>query len=398
MAQRRRGTVRDLRRDNRSALLRALYFSGPRSRQELAEATGLSQASVSNVTRELIRDGIVAEIGSVDSEVGRPRVLLQVNPEHGYVVGVDVGETRVQVELFDLAMTERAKAAFPLDPARHPAPEVVSRILAGIEAVLADGGVPHEAILGVGIGVPGVVQQRPEVVVDAQTFGWDRVPLERMLRAGTGLPLLIDNGANTMGQAELWFGAGRGAQNTVVGLIGSGVGAAIIAQGTADRGLPASAGEWGHTPVVVGGRTCRCGNVGCLEAYVGAEAMLARYAEAGGTVTAADQESALAAMILEAGTPGTVGALVVEETICYLGAAIGGLINLLNPERVILGGWAGLLLGETYLDAIREAARGHALRHPFATTSIELCTLGPDAVALGAATLPLELFLNSGGG
>ncbi|MFC7733855.1 hypothetical protein [Actinomadura keratinilytica] len=80
-----------LRRDDRSALLRALYFSGPRSRQELAEATGLSQASVGNVTRELIRDGIVAEIGSVDSEVGRPRVPLQVNPEHGYVVGVDVG-------------------------------------------------------------------------------------------------------------------------------------------------------------------------------------------------------------------------------------------------------------------------------------------------------------------
>lgn len=121
--------------------------------------------------------------------------------------------------------------------------------------------------------------------------------------------------------------------------------------------------------------------------------MLARYAEAGGTVNAADQESALAAVILEAGTPGTVGARIVEETICYLGAAIGGLVNLLNPERVILGGWAGLLLGETYLDAIREAARGHALRHPFATTSIELCTLGPDAVALGAAPLPLELFL-----
>ncbi|MBA9003314.1 ROK family transcriptional regulator [Thermomonospora cellulosilytica] len=394
MADRKRGTVRDLRRDNRAALLRALYFSGPRSRQELSEATGLSPASVSNVMRELLAEGIVAEVGSVDSDGGRPRVLLQVDPEYGYVVGVDVGETRVQVELFDLAMTERAKADFPLDPARHPADAVVSRILAGVDAVLADGGVPAEAVLGVGIGVPGVVQQRPEVIVDAQTFDWDRVPLERLLRAGTGLPLLVDNGANTMGRAELWFGSGRGVRNAVVGLIGSGVGAAIISHGTPDRGSTASAGEWGHTPVVVGGRRCRCGSLGCLEAYVGAEAVLERYTEAGGTITAADQESALAAVILEAGTPGTVGARIIDETVGYLGAAVGGLINLLNPERVILGGWAGLLLGEAYLDAIREAARRHALRHPFATTSIELCTLGPDAVALGAATLPLELFLN----
>jgi predicted NBD/HSP70 family sugar kinase len=274
MVERKRGTVRDLRRDNRAALLRALYFGGPQSRQELSAATGLSPASVSNVMRELLGEGIVAEVGSVDSAGGRPRVLLQVNHEYGYVIGVDVGETRVQVELFDLAMTERAKADFPLDPARHAADMVVARILAGIDAVLTDSGVPSEVIFGVGIGVPGVVRQRPEVIVDAQTFDWDRVPLERLLRAGTDLPLLIDNGANTMGQAELLFGSGRGTQNAVVGLIGSGVGAAIISQGTADRGSTASAGEWGHTPVVVGGRTCRCGNVGCLEAYLWEEGIV----------------------------------------------------------------------------------------------------------------------------
>ncbi|MCD0453416.1 ROK family transcriptional regulator [Actinocorallia sp. API 0066] len=392
MAERKRGTVRDLRRDNRSVLLRALYFGEPRSRQELSAETGLSPASVSNVVRDLMNEGIVVEVGSVDSDGGRPRVLLRVNPEYGQVIGVDVGETRVQVELFDLAMTERAKADYPLEHGHDPS-EVVPRILAGVEAVMADAGVDASSVLGVGIGVPGVVRQRPEVIVEAQTLGWYSVPLERLLRAGTELPLLIDNGANTMGRAELWFGSGRGARNAVIGLIGSGVGSAVISDGSPDRGSDASAGEWGHTPLIVDGRRCRCGNIGCLEAYVGAEAMLERYTEAGGPPLSGDQETALASLILEAACPDTVAALIVDETVCYLGASIGGLINLLNPERIILGGWAGLLLGDRYLDALRAAASRHTLHHLYNTTSIELCRLGPDAVALGAATLPLENFL-----
>jgi len=114
--ERRRWTVRDLRRDNRSVLLWSLYFDRPCSRQDLSEATGLSPASVSNVTRELIDEGVVAEAGSVDSDGGRPRTLLQIDSKYGYVIGVDVGETRVRVELFDLTMAERAKSTTPWIP------------------------------------------------------------------------------------------------------------------------------------------------------------------------------------------------------------------------------------------------------------------------------------------
>jgi len=223
MLARRRSTVRDLRRDNRSVLLSALYFDRPCSRLDLSEATGLSAASVSNVIRELIDEGIAAEAGSVDSDGGRPRVLLQINPDYGYVIGVDVGETRVQVELFDLEMTERAKADYPLDPRQHGPEVIVAAILSGLDAVMTGAGVTPSAVLGVGVGVPGIVEDGLELLVHGQPFGWESVPLKRLLRSGTHLPLYIDNGAKTMGQAELWFGAGRGARHAVVCLIGSGV-------------------------------------------------------------------------------------------------------------------------------------------------------------------------------
>ncbi|MGD0064103.1 MAG: ROK family transcriptional regulator [Streptosporangiaceae bacterium] len=393
MLDRTRGTIRDLRRDTRSALLRSLYFRQPQSRPELTEATGLSQASVSNLVRELLDEGVVIETGSVDSGGGRPRVLLAVNPRYGYVIGVDIGETRVQVQLFDLAMTERAQADYRLDPSCHDVGVVVEGVLTGLNAVLAESGVGSSAILGVGVGVPGIVEQGPELLVSGQTYGWEAVPLRRLLRAGTDLPLYVENCAKTMGQAELWFGAGQGATNAVVALIGSGVGACLISAGSIYRGATSSAGEWGHTTVVVGGRRCRCGSAGCLEAYVGAEAILERY---GRPMPVSGEESALAALIASADTS-ALAAAILEETAGYLGVGIASLINLLHPDRIILGGWAGLLLGGRLLPAIRDAAGRHALRHPFAATSIELGRLGPEALTLGAATLPVERFLRGPG-
>jgi predicted NBD/HSP70 family sugar kinase len=385
MRERRRWTVQDLRRDNRSALLSTLFFEQPCSRQELSAATGLSPASVSNVVRDLIDEGAVVEAGSVDSDGGRPRMLLQVN---GYVIGVDVGETRVRVELFDLTLTERAKTDYPLDPRQHRVGLIVEAILTGLEVVLATSGVSPAAVIGIGVGVPGIVENGPDGLVHGQTYGWESVPLGRLLRAGTSLPLHIDNDARTHGQAELWFGAGRGSQSAVVCLIGSGVGASISANGAALRGRTSSASEWGHTTVMVGGRPCRCGSLGCLEAYVGAEAILEQYR---GPLPAG-QEAALAALIGLAPVSAQA-AEILDRTALYLGGGIANLINLFNPERIILGGWAGLLLGAHMLPAIRTAARDRSLRHLFARTSIELGRLGPDAVALGAATLPIEAFL-----
>ncbi|WP_350274040.1 ROK family transcriptional regulator [Kribbella sp. HUAS MG21] len=388
----RRTTVRDMRRSNRSVILTCIYREGPLSRQELTVRTSLSAASVSNLVAELIAEGVVEEAGSVESEGGRPRVLLRVAQEFRYVAGAEVGETRVRVELFDLAMNVLARADHPIS---SPTPaEVVKHVLEGLSSVVAASGVRTERILGLGVAVSGVVEDN--AVVDAQTLGWDAVPLAAMLAEGTEIPVHVDNGANMLGQAEMWFGAGRGATDAVVALVGSGVGSALVAGGSSYRGARSSAGEWGHMTIEYGGRRCRCGALGCLEAYVGAEGVLDRYRLAGGSADG-DEEAAFVE-VLEAASSGVEpAATVVSDTIGYLAAGFANLVNLVNPERIVLGGWAGLLLGEQYLDELRAEVGKHALRRPYEQVSIVLCELGRDAVALGAATLPVVRLLRDGG-
>lgn len=441
-------TVRDLRRTNRATLLRHLYFEGPLSRQELGPVTRLSSATVSNVTSELLAEGALEEAGSVGSDGGRPRTLLRVAPGAGTLIGVDVGETRVRVELFDLALTERARVEYPLSDGGHDLPHVVRLIAEGLRVVrdVRDGqvgragqagradpassqgegaeddgtrppgplpsapgtlgatgppGTPSTPgpLLGVGIGVPGIVEPDPArgAMVHGQTIGWEAVPLETLLRQEAALPeeipIHVSNGAKTLGQAETWFGAGRGVGNAVVVLLGSGVGASVITNGSAYGTGSRGAGEWGHTTVRIRGRRCRCGASGCLEAYVGAAAVLERWREAGGAPEG-DEESALA-QLLAARDPAATAVL--DDTAEYLGAGIADLVNLFSPERVVLAGWAGLLLGARLLPAVREATTAHALRYPAARATVELGRLGEDAVTVGAATLPLTRFLDHGG-
>jgi len=406
-----RTTTRDIRRQNRSVLLSKLFFDGPLSRLELSQLTGLSSATVSTVTGELIDDRLIAPAGQVDSGGGRPRVLLRVDPSYGYVLGVDVGETGVRVELFDLAMQNRGTVVRPLASPRPEPEAVVAEIVAGIDEVLSmapnvpseneagdepGGPVDPAALVGIGIGVPGIVEDAGTPLVHAATIGWKAVALVDMLRdAGVTAPVQVGNGAKTQAQAEMWFGAARGVRHAVVALVGSGVGAAVITEGQPYQGASSSAGEWGHTTLVYGGRPCRCGARGCLEAYVGAEGILERYG-AGGAESAEGEVGRISALIEAARAGEPAASALLAETVGYLGAGIGNLVNLFNPERVVLGGWAGLALGAVALPEIRAAASAQALAQPYGQVSIELSELGADAVAFGAATLPLAALLGRG--
>lgn len=423
MAEPNRRTVRDLRRGNRARVLQRLYFDGPLSRQELGPATGLSSGSISNVVSELVSEGVLEEAGMVDSEGGRPRTLLRVAPTSGLLIGIDIGETRVRVELFDLSLTELGRTEHLLAQHGYDVERVVAHVRTGVAEVLRDADADAASLLGIGIGVPGIIEQATRdgatgatgAIVHGQTIGWSAVPFERLLRDSMELPpqvpLFIDNGAKTLGQAEMWFGGGRGAREAAVALIGSGVGACVVHAATPDENARSTALEWGHTTVRIRGRRCRCGSLGCLEAYAGAEALRERWQEAGGPLPAdADDETALAALLAaafpgpggpEAGPggpePDPVALSLLDDTAEYLGAAVADLINLFHPERILIGGWAGLLIGPRLLPEVRRYAGEYALRHAAARTTIELGQLGPDAVTVGAATLPLADFLARGG-
>ncbi|MFE7572152.1 ROK family protein [Streptomyces sp. NPDC057539] len=419
MAERNRRTVRDLRRGNRARVVRRLYFDGPLSRQELGPATGLSSGSISNVVAELAAEGLLEEAGVVDSDGGRPRTLLRVAPGGGLLIGIDIGETRVRVELFDLSLTELARTdrllgpPRPQGPARHgyDVERIVNHVRIGVSDVLRDAGADPERLLGIGIGVPGIIERGGPAgtTVHGPTIGWHAVPFEKLLRAvlevPAEVPLFIDNGAKTLGQAEMWFGGGRGAGTAAIALIGSGIGASVIHGGALiEESGRSSALEWGHTTVRMRGRRCRCGSIGCLEAYAGAEALRERWYEAGGSLPEdADDETALAALLVAAfpgpggPPPDPLAVSLLDDTAECLGAAVGDLINLFLPERILLGGWAGLLIGPRLLPAIRRHAEQYALGHAAARTTIELGELGPDAVTVGAATLPLAAFLARGG-
>jgi predicted NBD/HSP70 family sugar kinase len=378
--------------------LRRLYFDGPVSRLDLAASTGLSPATVGNVISELIRDRVVIETGQLISDGGRPAVLVTVNPAHAGVIGVDVGETGVAIELFDLNLHKLAAVEKPLRLPQESPGSLVALIAKGVDELVKSAGIPVRHLLGIGVGVPGVVVHDGEEYVHAPSLGWDKIPMLQLMTAALPAPVMLDNGAKTMGRAELWFGTCRDARHLAVVLLGTGVGAALFNDGALYRGSTSSAGEWGHTSVMVGGRRCRCGASGCLEAYVGAGGILDRWAErTRKTIHGKKDQQRRMQDLLEAARSSKPAADVLDETAEFIGAGVANLVNLFNPECIVIGGWVGQLLGPPLLPRIREIAAARALRYPFSRVAIEIGRLGTDAVAMGAATLVVERFLADGG-
>lgn len=390
-------TSRDLRRTNRTAILRTLLFGGPSSRQALVEATGLSAATVGLVVADLLDDRLVVEVGNQESSGGRPRTIVQAATDRAVTVGVDVGERGLRVEAYDLTWHRRSELFVDINAGSEAPASVVARIASAVEAVAADAAMPEARLLGVGVSVPGIVTRSDAAEVHAPGFGWDGVPLGHLLREAITAPVVVDNGAKTMGQAEMWFGAGRGAKDAVVALLGIGVGAAVFTDGALYRGSQSSAGEWGHTPIVVDGDPCRCGSHGCLEAYIGESAIIRRWEQVARD-SAPTRESDLVriAELFARADDDPDAAEVVDHVARHLGAGLATLINLFNPQRIVLAGSVGLRITPTILDRVRSAARRYSLSQPFESVKIVQGTLGDDAVALGAATLVVDGLLAAG--
>ncbi len=385
-------TSRDIRRGNRNEVLRHVIAESPVSRQELAAVTGLSLATVANLVGELLERGVLVEVGFEDSDGGRPRGLIAVKADGGALIGVDVAETYIHVELFDLSLRVLARAEERLAPGENRPEQVVAHIVSGVRAVLEQSGVASSLVFGVGVSMPGQVEREGGLSVFAPNWDWHDVPLRDLLARELEFPIYLDNPLMACTVAELWFGAARGSHDVVVVNLGTGVGAGIAIGGALYRGVTNTAGEWGHTTLVLDGRACHCGAFGCVEAYVGAPGIIRTLWEIDpdSPLVQEDQTAAIDAMAraLAAGDPVAVEA--VRRTGRYLGAAVGNLVNLLNPQVIVLSSWVAARLGDALLSAMRETVAQHALQRPLQSTQIVLCPIVSNPVSLGAATFALE--------
>ena len=386
-------TLTDIRRSNRLAVLRQLYAAGVANRQLLMQHSGLSTATVANVITDLIEARIVVETGFEQSQGGRPRAILTVNARSGHLIGIDIAETYIHFELFDLRLSFLQAVEHRLDLAENQPHQVVAHLVHGIAELLQAADLPQSAVLGVGVSVPGLVEPSGGVSVFAPNWGWHDVPLLALLREQIDLPLYLDNPLKAIAVAQLWFGAGRSADNMVVLNIGTGVGAGVIINGQLYRGVINGAGEWGHTTVALDGRPCRCGSLGCIETYVGCPGIIQHLQEidpASPLLRSDDQTAVIDALAAAAGQGDPAALATIRRTAHYLGAGVANLVNLFNPQVIVIGGWVSRKLGPLLLPELQPVIARYALAQTLASTRIELCTLQHNPVSMGAATFALE--------
>lgn len=385
-------TAADIRRSNLFQVLRRVFAGAPTSRHEIVAQSGLSMATVASIVTELLEAGVLLEVAPATRGKGRPLTRLALDPGYGSFVGVDVAETYLHVARYDAALTEVASTRRELD-GEVRSPEDLERHLTQLLEQVAPDGV---AVRAVGISVPGLVDDESGVSVYAPSWDWRSVPLRATLSRRWQLPVHLDNPLKALMVSELWHDPGAADANWAVVNLGTGVGAAIAVAGELYRGASNSAGEWGHTTVAVGGRECRCGGTGCVEAYVGAPGLVAFIEQiAPDHPWASLGETAAVQALADGVVAGDSVALgVVAGAGRYLGAGLANLVNTVNPERIVLAGWVSDLLGDALLEAARPGVEHQALARPLQSVTMTRLTRPGNAVAFGAATFALEASLS----
>ncbi len=314
---------------NRTAILRLVASAGPIARKGIAARLGLSSATVTGITKELIDQGLIREADTAPSSGGRPAVLLELVVEAATVFGAKVAPDHVVGVRTDLAAKVLERFEAPFDTT---APGAVAHLAALLDGWL-DRTPDAPPLLGVGIGVAGVFDAASGQL-DSPLLGWRDVPLAQVLGERLDAPVFVDNDVNTLAVWERLYGRGERFEHFLTVTIGRGVGLGIVAGGDIYRGFRGGAGEFGHVNVVEDGPLCTCGKRGCLEAVAADPALLAQAREAGLLHDGEGIERLLA--LAEAGEPRAVA--IYDRAGAVLGRAVSGLVNVLAPERVLLSG------------------------------------------------------------
>jgi len=360
----------------RSAILAYLGTSGGSSRADLARALGVSPALMTQLVKDLISDGLVRELAMSPSSGGRPARMLGLVASAGRVVGMKVSKDHVAFVETELSGKVMRAESWPFNASSATCLSILVELVQAFRG--SDGGVP---ILGIGVGVPGSVDEQGSGVVDSSLLGWRQVPLGAVLSRELGVPVLVENNVNALAVAERLYGPGREHADFLVVTIGEGVGAGFVTGGAVVRGSRGGAGEIGHIAAVTDGPRCTCGNHGCIEALIGEEALVAHARRsgvipAGGTMSdlqaQADSGNALAQDIFRgAGQP--------------LGRIVAGLVQVLDPEIVIVSG-EGTRAWNHWKQGFEQAFRA-ALTSDRRSVSVIVESWDDESWARGAAAL-----------
>lgn len=370
-------------------VLDAIRAAGEIARIDISDATGLSPATLTAITSDLLQTGLIEEI-IPESKVsqprrGRPRVAIRLAAKSHLIAGVKVGHKVISVLVLDFGGNEVVSQEFPV-AAPQMAPEVfVKTALDAISKTCELGGFGLDKLSGIGLSLAGLVKSKDGFVYWSSSLTERNVDLGSLLQEAAPCPVFIDNDANLVAKAENLFGEARGIDNFVVVTVEHGVGMGVFVDGKLYRGARGCGAELGHTKVQLNGALCQCGMRGCLEAYVGDYALL-READ---SVAGKAQYQDIAALFKSANDGDSVANSVLERAANMLALGVGNVINIFDPELIILAG-SQLSYRHLFEDKIIKYARDHATQVDAKPTPIKVHAWGDLMWAKGAAAFAID--------
>ena len=384
-----------MRAQHSRLILNLLWKEQEISRAELARRTSLSRSTVSAIVNDLLNTGLVQESHAGVSSGGRRPIMLKFQDQSSFILGLELGATHVSCVLTDLRCNVRASWSAPA--AVRDDPELaLKKMTMAVRSVLEADGVQPSQVLGIGVAVPSPVdRERPGELMPLIVPKWEGYNIATHLEDSFKRPVFVDNDANLGALSELWWGAGSSAKDLAYIKVATGIGSGLIIDGRIFRGSGGIAGEIGHTSIDPNGPQCICGLNGCLTTLIGTPALLERAKD---ELRASGSGNLPPASIDELVNAALNGDPMSVEVIQYagdkLGVGIANMLNLLNPEMVVLGGGIARA-GELLLDRVRRTIRGLSLPQSIRNTVIRTTGLNEWGIAVGAATHMLQAALDT---
>ncbi len=349
----------------RRALMSEIRKAGRIPRIELSERTGISRATVTTITAELLQHGLIEEVarddGSTDSRRGRPRVDLKIRGAARLVAGVKISHLKLSLVLLDFEGRQLECIERNLDHSVQSPDALASLITQAVRELAEIAGHRLEDVSGVGIGIAGVVDAENGFVYWSPSLDERNVEFGQLASQHLGLPAFVDNDANLVAFAEYSFGLARGVPDFLVVTIESGVGLGLMIDGELYRGTRGCGAEFGHTKVHLNGALCRCGQRGCLEAYVADYALLREATLTSDVDTSADPGHRIEALLSAARKDDPTARSVVDRAGQYFAMGLANLANIFDPALIILAG-EQMQFDHLFEDAVIEAMRKSIIR------------------------------------